>query len=226
MAASTFTTDSARWAAVQSRLPAADGHFVYCVRTTHIYCRPVCKARPARRANVEFRTTPFEAEEAGYRACKRCKPALASSMPEDDAVIKVRQWLADDAQGKHVQDGKSLQSLRVMAKETGLSKWHFHRVFKKVVGVTPVEYARMCRSLEESLGESSSASPASTGLESLSVGELGGVIEGMPFPVFAEDSIAIWPTQDEDSLWDLFLYDGLPEEEIGGSFLPPLDPLL
>ncbi|KAG9800878.1 hypothetical protein KCU95_g235, partial [Aureobasidium melanogenum] len=66
-----FSTPSSRWQALVTRNPAANNKFVYCVRTTRIYCRPICKARLARRANVEFFATPFEAENAGYRACKR-----------------------------------------------------------------------------------------------------------------------------------------------------------
>ena len=68
-----FTTDDARWAAVQTRDPAADGVFFIAVRTTKIFCRPVCPARPLRR-NVAFFATAQAALGAGYRACKRCKP--------------------------------------------------------------------------------------------------------------------------------------------------------
>jgi AraC family transcriptional regulator of adaptative response/methylated-DNA-[protein]-cysteine methyltransferase len=71
--ANPFPDDDARWAAALRRDPAADGHFVIAVRTTGIYCRPVCPARPLRK-NVVFLDGPAEAREAGYRACKRCRP--------------------------------------------------------------------------------------------------------------------------------------------------------
>ncbi|KAG9596227.1 hypothetical protein KCU77_g5192, partial [Aureobasidium melanogenum] len=71
----TFETPSSRWQALVTRNPAANGTFVYCVLTTHIYCRPTCPARLARRANVEFFSTSSEAEAAGYRACKRMPEA-------------------------------------------------------------------------------------------------------------------------------------------------------
>jgi methylphosphotriester-DNA--protein-cysteine methyltransferase len=65
--------DDERWAAVVRRDPAVDGAFYVAVKTTGIYCRPSCSGRPLRK-NVRFVTTPTEAEAAGFRACKRCKP--------------------------------------------------------------------------------------------------------------------------------------------------------
>jgi methylphosphotriester-DNA--protein-cysteine methyltransferase len=138
--ANSYSSSSARWIAVYSRDPQADGAFVYLVKTTKIYCRPTCKARLARRANVDFCNRASEAEAAGYRACKRCKPELGSTMPEDDAVTKVRQLVA---QG--FEDAQRRSNLDNMARESGLSKWHFHRVFKKVMGITPTEYSRLCQ---------------------------------------------------------------------------------
>ncbi len=84
-----FSTDTKKWLAVQSKDKKADGLFVYAVRTTKIFCRPVCKARLARRSNVAFYESAHEAERAGYRACKRCKPTTSGAMPEEDAVNKV-----------------------------------------------------------------------------------------------------------------------------------------
>ena len=62
-----------KWAAVAARDKAADGTFVYAVRTTGVYCRPSCAGRPLRK-NVEFHASPADAERAGFRACKRCRP--------------------------------------------------------------------------------------------------------------------------------------------------------
>lgn len=62
-----------KWAAVVARDPAADGKFVYAVRTTGVYCRPSCPSRPLRK-NVEFHATARDAERAGFRPCKRCRP--------------------------------------------------------------------------------------------------------------------------------------------------------
>ena len=67
--------DDARWRAVLGRDPAADGAFVYSVRTTGIYCRPTCPSRRPRPENVRFHATAGEAEAAGFRPCRRCDPA-------------------------------------------------------------------------------------------------------------------------------------------------------
>ncbi|KAL2675488.1 hypothetical protein Neosp_011674 [[Neocosmospora] mangrovei] len=137
---SLFEDDESRWQAVVSRNANADGFFVYAVRTTKIFCRPICKARLARRANVSFFETGVDAQEAGFRACKRCKPEVAGLMPEEAAVRKIRDFVQQRAENK--DDTEARLSLSQMAKQTGLSKWHFHRVFKKCVGVTPTEYLR------------------------------------------------------------------------------------
>ena len=89
-----FSNDTRKWLAVQSRDKKADGLFVYAVRTTKIFCRPVCKARLARRSNVAFYSSAQEAESAGYRACKRCKPTASGVMPEEAAVNKVSDTMS------------------------------------------------------------------------------------------------------------------------------------
>lgn len=141
-----FRDDDTKWQAVQSRDPGADGFFVYGVRTTKVFCRPTCKARLARRANVRFYATTDEAKKNGFRACKRCKPEVLGLMPEEAAVQKIRAFVRDHQPGAGAGRGSGeTQSLSQMAKKTGLSKWHFHRVFKKCVGVTPVEYLKRLR---------------------------------------------------------------------------------
>ena len=92
----TPSEDEARWRAVQARDAAADGVFVYAVRTTGVYCRPSCAARP-KRANVEFFAGPAEALAAGYRACKRCggEPGAAdlaeriAALPWDELCARI-----------------------------------------------------------------------------------------------------------------------------------------
>jgi AraC family transcriptional regulator of adaptative response/methylated-DNA-[protein]-cysteine methyltransferase len=73
MPSPTYETDDARWDAMRARDPAADGRFFAAVKTTGVYCRPSCAARPLRR-NVDFFETAGQARAAGYRACKRCRP--------------------------------------------------------------------------------------------------------------------------------------------------------
>ncbi|KAF7549171.1 hypothetical protein G7Z17_g6571 [Cylindrodendrum hubeiense] len=138
---SLFDDDESRWQAVVGRNANADGFFVYGVRTTKIFCRPICKARLARRANVSFYLTGRDAQQSGFRACKRCKPEIAGFMPDEMAVQKIRGFVDKRAVSGR-DEGEARLSLSQMAKQTGLSKWHFHRVFKKCVGMTPTEYLR------------------------------------------------------------------------------------
>jgi methylphosphotriester-DNA--protein-cysteine methyltransferase len=150
-----FRDDDTKWQAVQSRDPGADGFFVYGVRTTKVFCRPTCKARLARRANVRFYATGDEAKKNGFRACKRCKPEVLGLMPEEEAVQKIRAFVREHQPAAGADAGvfgETQMSLSQMAKKTGLSKWHFHRVFKKCVGVTPVEYLKRLR--DDSAGSS------------------------------------------------------------------------
>jgi len=76
-----------RWAAVVGRDPDADGRFFYSVRTTGVYCRPSCPSRPAKPHNVVFHATAADAERAGFRACRRCKPDQATLAASHSAMV-------------------------------------------------------------------------------------------------------------------------------------------
>nr|UWK22000.1 AraC-type transcriptional regulator [Trichoderma rodmanii] len=146
--ASDFEDDDCRWEAVQSRNAKADGLFVYAVRSTGIYSRPTCKARLAQRSNIAFFQTGAQAQGAGYRPCKRCHPEAGVFMPEEDGTSKIRAFMRKrlPAPAAPRKEGtETMLSLSQMAQQTGLSKWHFHREFKKCFGVTPVDYLRMER---------------------------------------------------------------------------------
>lgn len=145
--------DNARWAAVVARDATADGTFVYCVKTTKIFCRPNCKARLARRSNVEFFDTPVEAQAAGYRSCKRCQPLLASYTPEADKIKKACTLL------ETLPRNAPLPGLECLAKEAGLTKHHFHRLFKRETGVTPREYAISTRRDKSEATDSTAMTP-------------------------------------------------------------------
>lgn len=136
--------DGTRWAAVGRRDQAADGTFVYAVRTTGVYCRPSCPARPARRENVTFHRTCADAERAGYRACKRCRPNEASQAERHAAAVARACRLIDDAE--------SPPALGELARAAGLSPHHFHRIFKRVTGVTPRAYAAAGRAARLTAG--------------------------------------------------------------------------
>ena len=126
------------WKAVRERDRSWDGKFFVGVVTTGVYCRPSCPSRPALRRNVRFFLTPKEAEAAGLRACLRCRPlASIGQDPEAERIRQVCEYMR-----AHAQDPLPLADLAARA---GLSRFHFHRSFKAVVGVTPKQFAEACR---------------------------------------------------------------------------------
>lgn len=127
------TLNDPRWAAVAARDRTADGRFFYSVKTTGVYCRPSCGSRTPRPENVAFHATAAEAERAGFRPCKRCRPRLASIGASRDGLI------ADLC--RHIERADHVPSLDELARIAGLSPFHLHRMFKAVTGVTPRQYA-------------------------------------------------------------------------------------
>jgi AraC family transcriptional regulator of adaptative response/methylated-DNA-[protein]-cysteine methyltransferase len=128
-----FSNDDDRWAAVVRRDPIADRAFLYSVRTTGVYCRPSCAARRARRENVRFHSTPDEAEQAGFRPCRRCRPNEAT-LTEQRAVSVAKAC-------RVIETADEMPRLDALAEAAGMSRFHFHRVFKAITGVTPKAYA-------------------------------------------------------------------------------------
>jgi AraC family transcriptional regulator of adaptative response/methylated-DNA-[protein]-cysteine methyltransferase len=153
-----FTTDAQRWNAVTARDSAADGHFYYSVKTTGVYCRPSCPSRPALRKNVRFHASCAEAEAAGFRACKRCKPDTAGLAAEHAAAVAAACRTIELA----VQSAEDVPDLDTLARAAGMSRFHFHRVFKAATGVTPKAYAtaQRARQLRERLPGSDSVTTA------------------------------------------------------------------
>jgi len=126
------------WNAVLSRDTSRDGTFVFAVRSTGIYCRPSCPARRPRREQVSFFALPEAAEQAGYRACRRCHPRRARA--SDPRVELVRQIC--HAIDEHDEEP---QTLRTLSAETGVSSHHLQRTFKEIMGITPRQYAESRR---------------------------------------------------------------------------------
>lgn len=147
-------SDDVKWAAVIARDRAYDGKFYYSVETTGIYCRPSCPARRPNRPNVRFHATAQDAEHAGFRPCKRCKPNQSSLHQEHTAKAAQACQLIEQA-----EDAPTLGEL---AEAVGLSPYHFHRIFKSVVGLTPKAYATAHRHkrVRDKLSESATVTEA------------------------------------------------------------------
>ncbi|MBP6638164.1 MAG: methylphosphotriester-DNA--protein-cysteine methyltransferase family protein, partial [Sulfuritalea sp.] len=127
------TAGDPRWAAVMARDPTADGKFFYSVATTGVYCRPSCAARTPRPENVAFHATAAEAEQAGFRPCRRCQP--------DQPPLAERQAALVADLCRMIENAERAPSLQELADHAGLSTCHLHRVFRTVTGLTPREYA-------------------------------------------------------------------------------------
>jgi AraC family transcriptional regulator of adaptative response/methylated-DNA-[protein]-cysteine methyltransferase len=127
------SSDDERWAAVAHRDRAFDGRFFYSVRTTGVYCRPSCAARLARRENVRFHASADDARAAGFRPCQRCRPDLPALQEQHAATV------ADIC--RLIENADETPGLDALAQAAGMSRYHFHRVFKAVTGLTPRAYA-------------------------------------------------------------------------------------
>jgi AraC family transcriptional regulator of adaptative response/methylated-DNA-[protein]-cysteine methyltransferase len=124
------------WQQVLARDASADGQFVYAVKSTGIYCKPSCPSRRPERKNVSFFPTPALAEAAGFRACLRCNPlqAVPKADPQAAAIARAATYLTE-----HAGERTSLDELAAAA---GLGRFALQRGFKRVLGVTPGEFAR------------------------------------------------------------------------------------
>jgi AraC family transcriptional regulator of adaptative response / DNA-3-methyladenine glycosylase II len=127
------TCDRARIA----RDPAYDGLFFTAVRTTRVYCRPVCPVRHALSKNVSYYPTAAAAERAGYRPCLRCRPETAPGSPA------WRGTATTVARGMRlIEDGfLDTGSVAQLAERLGIGPRHLLRLFLRHAGATPSEVA-------------------------------------------------------------------------------------
>lgn len=146
--------DSSRWQQVLARDPQADGLFFYGVKSTGIYCRPTCPSRRPSPRNVTFFPSPTAAEQSGFRACKRCRPDKAPSDQYRAIVSKAAEHITRKA--------CSSVNLAELATLTGTNRIALLRAFRRVLGVTPSEFARSQRfsSFQRALGNNAGAAPA------------------------------------------------------------------
>ena len=148
-------SSASRWRIVLARDRRFDGAFVYAVRSTGIYCRPSCPSKRPRQAQVAFFAVPEAAERAGFRACRRCRPAEAA--PSDPTVEVVRA--ACRYLDAHAAEPVSLAALGAAA---GAAPQRLVRAFRRVLGVTPRQYreARRLSRFKTELRKGKRVSPA------------------------------------------------------------------
>ncbi|OBZ18287.1 AraC family transcriptional regulator [Bacillus sp. FJAT-27264] len=125
-----------KWQAILSNNSACDGTFFYAVRTTGIFCRPSCKSKAPKRENVAVFSVAEQALAAGFRPCKRCKPT-GERLPDAEWVELMTRYMDN-----HLAEPVKLGHL---AEVCHGSPYHLHRTFKKVTGITPVDYLQQQR---------------------------------------------------------------------------------
>ncbi|MBA5688253.1 bifunctional DNA-binding transcriptional regulator/O6-methylguanine-DNA methyltransferase Ada [Rugamonas apoptosis] len=154
MSQTPYASDEQRWAAVQQRDANADGVFYYSVRSTGVYCRPSCGARAALRRNVAFHDSREAAEQAGFRPCLRCKP--------DQPPLAERQRALVAQACRLIAAAGQVPDLDTLAAAVGVSRFHFHRLFKAHTGITPKAYAaaERTRRLQDGLAAAPSVTDA------------------------------------------------------------------
>lgn len=148
------SSDDIRWAAVQARDATTDGDFVYAVKTTGIYCRPSSSSRLPRRENVAFFDSAELAEAAGYRPSRRAAADQTVAATQRTELVAKACRLIDSAE--------LVPNLAALAEQAGISKFHFHRIFKAETGLTPKAYtsASRARRMREGLGQSGTITDA------------------------------------------------------------------
>lgn len=132
---------AACWRALQGRDARFDGRFFTGVRTTGIYCRPICPARTPLQRNVTFHASAAAAEAAGFRPCRRCRPEAAPGTPAwigSGAIVpRALRLIADGALDE--------ASVEALAERLGVGARHLRRLLIEHVGVPPLKLALMRR---------------------------------------------------------------------------------
>lgn len=132
-----FSSDALRWQALAEKDQRSEGAFLYGVKTTGIYCRPTCTSRLPKPGNVRFFQSTAEAQEAGFRPCKRCQPnAIEPGAQRIELIARMC---------KLIETSETERSLRELAAVAGLSPYHFQRLFKEIVGISPKVYGKAQR---------------------------------------------------------------------------------
>jgi AraC family transcriptional regulator of adaptative response/methylated-DNA-[protein]-cysteine methyltransferase len=131
----TLSNADQKWTLVLAKDTKADGQFVYAVKSTGIFCRPSCPSRRPRRERVEFFDSPAQAQQAGYRACRRCAPEERSLQLQN--VEAACRYIDKNLE--------TTLSLAAIARHVGLSPFYFQRLFKRMLGISPRQYLQARR---------------------------------------------------------------------------------
>ncbi|PZD97397.1 AraC family transcriptional regulator [Paenibacillus sambharensis] len=124
------------WQAILANDARYDHRFIYAVMTTGIFCRPSCKSRPPRRENVRLFSNAPDALSHSFRPCKRCKPT-GERLPDHEWVDQISSYLDN-----HYREPITLELLAELCHG---SPYHLQRTFKRITGVTPVQYLQRKR---------------------------------------------------------------------------------
>lgn len=125
-----------QWEAILSNDTSYDGQFYYAVKTTGIFCRPSCRSRPPKLENIRIFKTADQALKEQFRPCKRCKPT-GQRLPDDEWVTIVTDYID--------RNYMEILTLERLAEICHGSPYHLHRTFKRMKGITPVEYVQLIR---------------------------------------------------------------------------------
>ncbi|MDZ4261104.1 MAG: methylated-DNA--[protein]-cysteine S-methyltransferase [Pseudomonadota bacterium] len=154
------TTTDPRWQLLKNA--GADGQFVYAVITTGIYCRPGCSSRHPNPDNVRFFNNHIDAENAGFRACKRCHPQhISSDALQIQRIAKLCRF---------IETAVHEPSLAELAAYSNISTYHLQRLFKAATGLSPKAYAK-ARRCEQALQTPGRAKGKTTTIMYFSLGQ-------------------------------------------------------
>ncbi|HZD95122.1 MAG TPA: bifunctional DNA-binding transcriptional regulator/O6-methylguanine-DNA methyltransferase Ada [Candidatus Sulfotelmatobacter sp.] len=131
----TTSNASQKWSLVLARDGRADGRFVYGVKSTGVFCRPSCPSRKPRRENVEFFDSPAQAQQAGYRGCRRCLPTERN--PQAQKIEAACRYIDENLE--------VTLSLTAISRHVAISPFHFQRLFKRILGISPRQYQQARR---------------------------------------------------------------------------------
>ncbi|MCM3651376.1 bifunctional transcriptional activator/DNA repair enzyme AdaA [Metabacillus litoralis] len=125
-----------KWQAIINNDASYNNHFFYAVKTTGVFCKPSCKSRVPKKENVRIFQKAEQALDANFRPCKRCKPTN-ERLPDSEWIALITEYIDKNFTEK--------LTLKTLADISHGSPYHLHRTFKKIKGITPVEYIQQIR---------------------------------------------------------------------------------